>query len=123
MAVTGFTGFQGQNLSKLEIAPVTGSTTILAAPYDWLVFTNPGTIAAQTVTLPVYVAATSTAGVNASGTLVDGQTFYISNFAAITSFSFSVAVTGWTNTSALPAGQGLVVAYSVPSAVWFVMNY
>ncbi len=113
MTVTGITGYVAEPFIKLEVAPLTGSTTILQAPYSWLVFTNAGTIAAQTVTLPTL----------ANANLVDGQIIVISNFSIISSFSFTVAVTGWTNTTALPAGNGMWLAYSAPSAVWFVVNY
>lgn len=91
---------------KAEVAPPTGSNTPLASPFNWLVFTNPGTIAAQTVTLP------TTAG--------DGTTMSISNIAAITAFTFSPVVAGWTNGATLAAGQGMQVAYSTNLPGWFV---
>lgn len=104
--MVNLTGFSAGNRVKLEAAPATGSSTGLASPYNWLVFTNPGTIAAQTVVLPT--------------TGVDGQELFISNYAQITSLTFSPAVTGWTNTSQLNAGQGIWVAYSTNTGVWFV---
>lgn len=107
------TGFAISPLVKLEVAPATGSTTDFTntafnLTYNWVVFTNPGTIAAQTVKLPANP--------------VDGQTFLLSNFAAITALTFTPAVTGFTNASAMAAGEGMLIAYSTPSGVWFVAN-
>jgi hypothetical protein len=93
-------------LDRLEVAPATGSTTVIPPYVNMIWFTNPGTIAAQTVTLPA--------------SPVDGQTFYIANTAAITALTLSPTVLGVP--SGLTAGQGLVLMYSGPSASWFVRN-
>lgn len=106
-----YQGFQLPTYVRNEVAPVTGSNTAVVAPYDWLVFTNPGTIAAQTVTLPVGP--------------VDGQMVTVSNVAAITALTFSPAALGWANGSALAAGQGITLAFSSTFATpgWFVMAF
>lgn len=105
--MANLSGSQFPLLVKLEVAPVTTSNTSLVGTYyDWVVFTNSGTIAAQTVTLPA--------------TPFDGQMILISNFAAITALTLSPAVTG--APAGLTAGQGLWIAWSAAQAVWFVVN-
>lgn len=94
---------------KNEVTLTTGQTTVLASPYNWLVTTNTGTIAAQTVTLPTAP--------------FDGQFVLVSNLGAITALTFSPAVTGFSQASALAAGNGLWIAWSSNLNVWFVMNF
>jgi hypothetical protein len=91
---------------RMEVAPITGSTTTINPPYDVLVFTNPGTIAAQTITLPA--------------TPTDGYIVAVCSVAAITALTLSPAVTG--GPSAMTAGGSFRVMYSSTFATpgWFV---
>lgn len=99
-------GIPTQVMVKQEVAPATGSSTTLVSPYDWLVFTNGSTTAAQTVVLPT--------------ASYDGQSVAISNASIITAFTLSPSANGWAN-GTLAAGQGIVVAWSVPQNAWFVV--
>lgn len=111
MALLGVTGYVPEPFIKLEVAPATGSTTTPppGVQYDWVVYTNPGTIAAQTLVLPT--------------SPVDGQIFIVSNFAIITAFTLSPAAVGFTNGASLAAGNGIWLAFSAPSNQWFTMNF
>ena len=103
---TSLMGSANPEWVRLEVAPATGSTTVMPPNYNQVLYTNPGTIAAQTLDLPA--------------SPFDGQLVNISNFAAITALTLSPAVTG--APSGLTAGQGLMIMYSVPQAVWFVFS-
>jgi hypothetical protein len=96
-------------LAKLEIPAATGANTKFGHPFNWAVFTNGSTQAAQTLTM--------------STPTVDGKILMVSTFSTITALTFSPAVTGWTNGSTLTAGTGLMIGYSLPLAVFFVAIY
>jgi hypothetical protein len=102
-----FSGSTFPILVRMEVAPATGSTTTVPRPLNHLFFTNPGTIAAQTVNLP-------------SGP-ADGEQFVISNIGAITALTVSPSVSGIP--AGLTAGQGLMLSYSATMATpgWFVL--
>lgn len=101
-------GSKFPNLVRMEVAPVTTSSTTLQAPYNHVVYTNAGTIAAQTLVLPLLP--------------VDGQHVIISNVAAITALTLTPAASG--APAGLTAGQGLWLMYSSTFATpgWFVVN-
>lgn len=103
---TELMGAKFPTLVRMEVSPATGSTTTLQSPYNWVFFTNGSTTAAQTVVLP--------------SNPVDGQMVLVSNASAITAITFSPTVTG--APSGLSAGNGILVAYSVPLAGWFVVQ-
>jgi hypothetical protein len=92
---------------KNEYTALTGQTVTIAAPYNWLVLTNSGTIAALTVVLP--------------SNPVDGQNVTVSApTGTISAMTFSPAVVGFTNTSAFTLGTGHIIAYSVQQGAWFI---
>jgi hypothetical protein len=68
-------------------------------------FTQAGTVAAATVTLPTPIA--------------DGHPIQFVNYAgAITALTFSPSVTGWTDTSTLAAHTGLRIRWDATDATW-----
>lgn len=94
-------------LVRYEAAPATGTTLSLPPNYNWMFYTNGSTVAAETITLPLLP--------------VDGQFFLVSNVSAITALTFTPAVSGFANGSALTAGQGITLSYSATLPGWFVM--
>ncbi len=108
MALPTLSGYPFTTFVKNEVTVTTGTTVTLAAPYDWLFILNGSTVAALTIALPA--------------SPVDGQICVFSCPVAITSTSFSPAVTGFTNTTALSAGQGIWLGYSVPQGAWYVLS-
>lgn len=105
-------GHRPQTIVPQEVAPSTGSSTTVSPPFDHLIYTNAGTIAAQTVVLPPVAS------------VPHGHVVTISNIAQITALTFSPAVSGWTNGSQLNAGQGIMVQVSQTFATpaYFVLK-
>lgn len=90
-------------LCRMEVAPATGSTTTIVAPFDVVLYTNPGTIAAQTLVLPASPS--------------DGQLVVVSAIAAITALTLSPVPTA--GPTAMAAGSSFRLMYS-STAGWFV---
>jgi hypothetical protein len=108
MVLPTLDGFSSGVRVKNEYTALTGQTVTLAAPYNHLVLTNSGTIAALTVVLPA--------------SPVDGQLAIVSApTGTITAMTFSPAVVGFTNTSAFSVGTGHELVYSSTQGAWFVM--
>jgi|GEM_PF-3060151 len=84
---------------------LTGAAYTVPANTSLMRFTQTATVASQTVTLPT-----------ASG---DGHVIQFVNYAgAVTALTFSPAVTGWTNGSALAANTGLRIRWDATAAAW-----
>jgi hypothetical protein len=85
---------------------LTGSGYTVPANTSLVRFTQTGTIATQTVTLPT--------------ALADGQPLQFVNYAgAVTALTFSPAVNGWTNGSTLAANTGLRIRWDATAAAWY----
>jgi hypothetical protein len=83
-----------------------GSTYTVPANTSLVRFTQSSTVAASTVTLPT--------------ALADGQPIQFVNYAgAVTALTFSPAVNGWTNPSAMAPYTGLRVRWDATSAAWY----
>jgi hypothetical protein len=107
MSLPTLDGFNVGNKVKNEYSASTGQTVTLAAPYNWLVLTQTGTLAALTVVLPA--------------SPVDAQSITISApQGAVTAMTFSPAVIGFSNASTWAIGTGHLIAYSAPLASWFL---
>jgi hypothetical protein len=85
---------------------LTGTAYTVPANTSLVRFTQTGTIAAQTITLPT--------------ALADGQPIQFVNYAgSITALTFSPAINGWANGTALGANTGLRVRWDATSAAWY----
>lgn len=93
--MAGLSGSYFPEFISFDVAPTTGSTTTFPPGYNAVIYTNSGTIAAQTLDLPASPS--------------DGMLVNISNFAAITALTLSPTVAG--APSGLTAGQGLMIKY------------
>lgn len=92
-------------LCRMEVAPTSGTTVVVQAPFDHVFVTNSSTLAALTINLPTTGQA-------------DGDMIRLSNRAAITALTMSPTVLGVP--SGLTAGQGMTFCWSVPQGSWFV---
>jgi hypothetical protein len=103
------TGYINAELVKVEAAPTTGSSVTIQTPYNWLLLTNAATLAALTIVLP--------------SAPVDDQLVSISNPSTpVTALTFSPAVLGFANASALAGSAGINLGYSAALGQWFAAN-
>lgn len=110
LGTVGATG--GPVLSAGALIDASGVRQTLTATYtvpantSLVRFIQSGTLAASTVTLPT--------------ALADGQPIqFVSYTGIVTALTFSPAVNGWTNGTAMAANTGLRIRWDATSAAWF----
>jgi hypothetical protein len=110
LGVSGTTGSPVVNLGALVdgsgVRQSLTSTYTVPANTSLVRFTQTGTLAASTVTLPTVH--------------IDGQPIQFVNYAGtVTALTFSPTVNGWTNASALAPNTGMRIRWDATSAAWY----